>query len=292
MTGAGECLEVWDRGAWTDYNAALSDELPDITRRPSAMLVDMTTTHVPVLAGELDRRSRPPAGRDRGRLHVRRRRPRAPGRRAPRAGRRADRHRPRPRRRGALRRARGRRGLPHALHPRVLRRGARGAARRGRRRRPRLPRPRHVLHAGRHPRARLLLRLRRAAGHAHGPRRRSSTRRRRRQRVGRAPAGARCSATTARSATRGPSPARSSAHAPHGPLVHDQRARRDHHRRHAGPRAVRRRPPGQARLPGDPHRGQRRARPARRGAARRLGAAPRPMADLQGFPSIRWKTDA
>ena len=31
VTGAGECLEVWDRGAWTDYNAALSDELPDIT---------------------------------------------------------------------------------------------------------------------------------------------------------------------------------------------------------------------------------------------------------------------
>ena len=31
VTGAGECLEVWDRAAWTDYNAALSDELPDIT---------------------------------------------------------------------------------------------------------------------------------------------------------------------------------------------------------------------------------------------------------------------
>jgi MraZ protein len=31
VTGAGECLEVWDRGAWTQYNAALSDELPDIT---------------------------------------------------------------------------------------------------------------------------------------------------------------------------------------------------------------------------------------------------------------------
>ena len=31
VTGAGDCLEVWDRGAWADYNAALSDELPDIT---------------------------------------------------------------------------------------------------------------------------------------------------------------------------------------------------------------------------------------------------------------------
>jgi MraZ protein len=31
VTGAGECLEVWDRPSWADYNAALSDELPDIT---------------------------------------------------------------------------------------------------------------------------------------------------------------------------------------------------------------------------------------------------------------------
>ena len=30
VTGAGECLEVWDRGAWAHYNKALSDELPDI----------------------------------------------------------------------------------------------------------------------------------------------------------------------------------------------------------------------------------------------------------------------
>ena len=31
VTGAGECLEVWDRAEWGDYNAALSTELPDIT---------------------------------------------------------------------------------------------------------------------------------------------------------------------------------------------------------------------------------------------------------------------
>ena len=31
VTGAGECLEVWDRAAWAAYNAALSDELPEIT---------------------------------------------------------------------------------------------------------------------------------------------------------------------------------------------------------------------------------------------------------------------
>jgi transcriptional regulator MraZ len=33
ITGAGDCLEVWDRQAWAAYNRALSDELPDITAR-------------------------------------------------------------------------------------------------------------------------------------------------------------------------------------------------------------------------------------------------------------------
>jgi MraZ protein len=31
VTGAGECLEVWDRGAWRDYNSSLSDRITDIT---------------------------------------------------------------------------------------------------------------------------------------------------------------------------------------------------------------------------------------------------------------------
>jgi len=31
VTGAGACLEVWDREAWSAYNASLSDELPEIT---------------------------------------------------------------------------------------------------------------------------------------------------------------------------------------------------------------------------------------------------------------------
>jgi len=30
VTGASDCLEVWDRAAWAEYNAALSTELPDI----------------------------------------------------------------------------------------------------------------------------------------------------------------------------------------------------------------------------------------------------------------------
>ena len=32
-TGAGDCLEVWGRAAWADYNEALSNELPDIAAR-------------------------------------------------------------------------------------------------------------------------------------------------------------------------------------------------------------------------------------------------------------------
>jgi MraZ protein len=31
VTGAGDCLEVWDRGAWAEYNAALSDDVSEIT---------------------------------------------------------------------------------------------------------------------------------------------------------------------------------------------------------------------------------------------------------------------
>ena len=31
VTGAGECLEVWDRDAWRDYNAGLSGRITDIT---------------------------------------------------------------------------------------------------------------------------------------------------------------------------------------------------------------------------------------------------------------------
>jgi MraZ protein len=30
VTGAGDCLEVWSRPAWADYNEALSNELPGI----------------------------------------------------------------------------------------------------------------------------------------------------------------------------------------------------------------------------------------------------------------------
>ena len=31
VTGAGECLEVWDRRAWADYNGDLTSRVPDLT---------------------------------------------------------------------------------------------------------------------------------------------------------------------------------------------------------------------------------------------------------------------
>ena len=31
VTGAGECLEIWDRAAWESYNRQLIDTMPDIT---------------------------------------------------------------------------------------------------------------------------------------------------------------------------------------------------------------------------------------------------------------------
>ena len=98
-----------------------------------------------------------------------------------------------------------------------------------------------------------------------------------------------CCASTARSATPTGSPARSSAAAP---LDHDVRARRRDHRRDPGARAVRRRPPGQAHLPGDPDRRQRRARPARRGAAARVGRPRRRRASGRASRSTRSRTAA
>ena len=33
VTGAGLCLEVWDRGAWQEYNARLTDDVAAIQSR-------------------------------------------------------------------------------------------------------------------------------------------------------------------------------------------------------------------------------------------------------------------
>ena len=83
----------------------------------------------------------------------------------------------------------------------LLRRG-------GLRGRRRLPRPRHLLDAGRRARARLLLLLRRAARHAHGPEP-GARRARGRERAGTSASWRRSSAATARSPTRAGSRARS-----------------------------------------------------------------------------------
>ena len=52
VIGAGECLELWDRSAWEDYDRDLSQRRLT-SPRPLAILLDMPRTHVPVLAGEL-----------------------------------------------------------------------------------------------------------------------------------------------------------------------------------------------------------------------------------------------
>ena len=117
-----------------------------------------------------DRAARPAAGRDARRLHLRRRRPRAPRGRPPRpAGTliAIDRDPTAEERFDEL-------AAEVACHTRFVRAdfasGLEPLRAEGVPRRPRLPRPRHVLDAGRHLGARLLLRLRRPAGHAHGPR--------------------------------------------------------------------------------------------------------------------------
>ncbi len=164
-----------------------------------------------------------------------------------------------PGREGVLRPFQGPRRRRRPVPPRRLR-GRPLAARDERRQGGRDPaRPRHLVDAGRPARARLLVRDRRAARHAHGPvlrgdaPRRSSTR-------GTSASSRRSSAATARSAT--PAPIARAivrrraerADLPHG------RARRRDQARDPDAGAVRRGPSGQARLPGAPHRRQRRAR--------------------------------
>ena len=138
----------------------------------------------------------------------------------------ADRDRPRPDRGAVLRAAcaAGRRAKARLLHGEFS--AVLGTARRQRRSRRRDPaRPRRLLDAARPPRARLLLRRRRAARHAHGPLG-AADRARGRQRDRRAGARETSSAATARSATRARSPARSSGAAPAAVRAHE-RPRRD-----------------------------------------------------------------
>ena len=176
-----------------------------------AILLDMNRMHVPVLAGELIDLTAPARGRDRGRLHLRRGRSRAPGRGPARLDGHARLHRSRPRRRGALRGA-GARGRParRASCAWTTPRGSRCCARRACRRTWSTSTSGISLDAGGRARARLLLLLRRAARHAHGPGP-GARRARDRERLGRAPAGAALPPLRRGPATRAGSRARSCA---------------------------------------------------------------------------------
>jgi len=52
VIGSGECLEVFDRARYAPYSVDVETRVPDL-RRALATLLDMTYTHIPVLAGEL-----------------------------------------------------------------------------------------------------------------------------------------------------------------------------------------------------------------------------------------------
>ena len=53
ITGVGDCLELWDRSTWEDYDIRPHGASALTSPSPLATLLDMPQTHVPVLAGEL-----------------------------------------------------------------------------------------------------------------------------------------------------------------------------------------------------------------------------------------------
>ena len=115
------------------------------------------------------------------------------------------------------------------------------------------------------PGARFLVRGRRAARHAHGPDRRADRRRARQRGLG---AGADHDLPQVRRrALREADRARDRTAAPQAADRAHRRPRGHHPRRDSRSGPIRRRPSGEARLPGAPHRRQRRARRARGGAA-------------------------
>ena len=259
----------------------------------STILLDMTRIHIPVLAGELigslfeeggptrpARRApagcdpRPPAGAGRDRLHLRRRRPRAPGRPAPGRERDAGRDRPRPRSprsasRSWPRRCRARCASSAAATPRrwsCSRR--RDCARTSRTSTSACPRCRWTRASAASPTP-----TTRRWTCAWTPSR-SSTRARSSP-PGISAGWRECCASSARSATPARSPARSCAAANGGADRDHAGAGGDRQLGDPRPRALRRRAPRQAGLPGAADRRQRRARPARPRAAARVGAAAR-----------------
>ena len=184
-----------------------------------AILLDMTPVARPGARRRADRPDRARrAGETVGGLHLRRGRPRAPGRRPARA---------RPARWSASTATPPPRRASRSWPPRSPARRAscawttprawRCSREEGVERRRGLPRPGHLLDAGRRARARLLLLLRRAARHAHGPEP-GARRARGRERAGTSASSRRSSAATARTRTRAGSRARSCARRARAPL--------------------------------------------------------------------------
>ena len=169
MVGDGDHLEVWDRRTAGSEQQDALDARSTRSRRALAILLDMTRTHVPVLAGELIEPSRSAAGGDRGRLHLRCGRPRAPGRGPHRADRDARLHRPRSGRRGALRRVRSRGRLRDPLPAMEFADGLALLSEEGLEADVAYLDLGDLVDAAGRMGAGLLLQLRRAARHAHGP---------------------------------------------------------------------------------------------------------------------------
>ena len=224
----------------TDHVPVLAEEVRELLAiEPGQTVVDATFGaggHAAVLAADLQ--GRRPLHRDRPR----------PDRAAVLRGLQA------PRRRAVALPARRGLGRPRPA----------GRERRARRRDP--ARPRRLEHAARPAGARVLVRGRRAARHAHGPDRGADRRRARQRGVG-----ARADhdlPQVRRGALREADRARDRAAPPQAADRAHRRPRGHHPRRDPRARAVRRRPSGEARLPGAPDRRQRRARRARGGAAR------------------------
>ena len=191
VVGVADHLEIWNTKRWADHDAEINATAAEIAeelahggagqRREAAeirgadsemaTLTYMPTEHVPVLASELiallDPRPGETAvdctfgGGGHARLVAERLGPTGM----------LVVHRPRSRGAAAVRGARGRAGLRDAIHGAELRGRPCRAGRRGHPRRPRLHGPGHLIPPARGRGTGLLIHLRRAARHAHGPRR-------------------------------------------------------------------------------------------------------------------------
>ena len=265
VVGMRDRLEIWDRAAWR----AQLKEVKGVQSMLPNVLQPNTTDHVPVLADEVRELLRRAAGRHARRRHLRRRRPRVAARARPEGQGQGDRDRPRPDRRARTSSASARTAGVNARFLRgdfsivleqlaengvqadaiLLDLGVSSMQ---------LDRPeRGFSYAADAP---LDMRMDPSAELLGA---------RARQRGLASASWSRSSAATARSATRGRSPARSRRRRKRAAVRAHGRPRRDDQGGDPRARALRRRPPGEARLPGAADRGQRRARRARARRCRR-----------------------